>query len=158
MSDECSNPGTLLASIISCGSHRMSRLHVWVDQIMLPSGNLIAIGYSVILILTAGEPFIRKCEEAHESESSSLTIWMRCFVLNIFAALADCWGLPSITIFFHISTLDLNQGLLASFIFLLFARSAILCFYFAAVLLVELPPQGSVYRGRNVPIGMSPLA
>jgi hypothetical protein len=64
MSEECSKRRTMWDSIISCGSHRMSKLHVWVDQMRLQSGKLIAIGYTAILMLTASEPFMRKCKEA----------------------------------------------------------------------------------------------
>ena len=60
------------------------------------------------------------------------------------------------TIFFHISPLDLNLVLLVSFIALLFAFacSATLLLHFDAVLVVGLPSQGSVCWGMNITIGM----
>ena len=60
-------------------------------------------------------------------------------------------------IFFLIFPLDLNQGLLASLIFLPFACSDTICFHFDAVLLVDLPPQGNMCCGKKIPIGISAI-
>ena len=76
---------------------------------MLPNGTLITIGNSVILIVTADDTFMRKLEEAPESDSAYFTRCTSRFMLNIVAALADCSSLPSATIFVNIPPLVLNE-------------------------------------------------
>lgn len=71
--DACANPGTMCPSVISAGSHGISKLHVWVDWITLPFGSVIVIGFVAILMLTAGAPFIKKCPVAPESDIACLT-------------------------------------------------------------------------------------
>merc|ERR1712153_283303 len=88
-------------------------------------------------MLTAGDPFMRKCEDAPESDSAYFTRWTRRLVLNIIDALADCCSLLSATIFFQMSPLDLYFGLLTSFNSLPFACSFTLRFHLAAILLLE---------------------
>ena len=79
-------------------------------------------------------------------------------VLNIIDALADCCSLLSATIFFQMSSLGLYLGLLASFNSLRFARSFTLRFHLAAILLLEIPPQGNVCCGTKIPAGILILA
>ena len=67
------SPGTMCASVICAGSHGMSRLHVWVDWITLPFGNVIVIGWSAILLFMTGAPSTRKWPVAPESEMACLT-------------------------------------------------------------------------------------
>ena len=75
--------------------------------------------------------------------------------MNMRDAFADCCILPSVTICFHTSPLDLNRGLLAHFRLLLFSLSAILLFHFAVSLLADFPPQGSACCGTKTPTGMA---
>ena len=117
MRNTCYNSGTICASIILCGNHGIPKLHICIGHIMLPSCDLIAIGYSATLILTVGDPFMRKCEEASESDSTYSTRRTSCFVLNIVATLSDFYILSSATI---------------SSIFLL-------CFWFKGCLLLSIP-------------------
>ena len=158
MRDECANPGTMCALVISCGNNGMSRLHMCVDNMILPYGSLIAIGYLATLILTAGNPFMIKCEDAPESDSVYFTRFTSRLVLNIINALADCCSLLSATIFFQMSPLDLYLGLLASFVSLRFARSFTLCFHLTAILLLEIPPYGNACCGMKTPAGILVLA
>ena len=158
MRDKCANPGTMCVLVIACGDHGMSRLHVCVDHIILPSGSLIAIGNSAILMLTAGDPFMRKCEDAPKFDSAYFTRCTSRLVLNIIDVLADCCSLPLATIFFQTSPLVLYLGLFASLSSLRFARTFVLCFHLAAIVLVDLPPQGNVCCGMKIPAGISVLA
>ena len=155
MRDRCAKPGTICVSVILSGNHGMSRLHVCVDHMMLPSST---IGNSATLMLTVGNPFMRKWEEAPESVSVYFTRCTSYFVLNITVTLADCCSLLLATIFFRMSPLVLYLGLLASFSSLHFTRSFILHFCFATVLLVDLPPQGNACCGMNISFGISVLA
>lgn len=66
--DECANPGTMCASVMASGSHGISRLHVCVDLIMDPSGNLMESGEFVGLSFLTAAPFTRKCAVAPESK------------------------------------------------------------------------------------------
>ena len=87
MRDECSSPGTVCASIISCGSHDISRLHVWVDWMVLPFSNVMVIGLCVVRLLVAGAFSTKKWPVAPESEIAWATdLVMRC-LLTIVAAL-----------------------------------------------------------------------
>ena len=82
--------------------------YVCVDLMMLPSYSLTEIGNSAILMLIAGDPFMRKWEEAPESDNAYSTRRTSRFVMNSVATLADCCNLPSATIYFHIYPLVLN--------------------------------------------------
>ena len=96
---------------------------------------------------------MRKLEEVPEADSAYFTRCTSRFVLNIIAVLADCCSLSLAIIFFHMSPLVLYLGLLASFISLRFTCSFILRFHLAAILLVNLPPQGNAYCGMKIPVG-----
>merc|ERR1712194_652800 len=109
-------------------------------------------------MLTAGNPFMRKWEDAPESDSAYFTRWTSRLVLNIIDALADCCSLLSATIFFQISPLVLYFGLLASSNSLRFARSLTLRFHLSAILLVEIPPHGNMCCGMKMPAGISTSA
>eukprot|EP00956_Cyclotella_meneghiniana_P036079 scaffold121150_cov36-Cyclotella_meneghiniana.AAC.1 len=65
--DECDRPGTMWASVIFCGSHGISRLHVWVDLMNDPSGSLILSGSLVGRLFFTAAPFTMKCAVAPES-------------------------------------------------------------------------------------------
>ena len=80
----------MCASVISFGSQGISRLQVWEECMIEPSGNLIAIGWVATLTFTAGEPLIRKCEDAPESDSAYFTRCTSRLVLNIMDELAEC--------------------------------------------------------------------
>jgi len=60
MSDECCRPGTMCASVTLVGSHGMFRLHVCVDSMKLPSGNLILSGFTTGCLLMTGAPCTKK--------------------------------------------------------------------------------------------------
>ena len=66
MRDACARPGTICASVICSGSHGISRLHVWVDLMILPLGSVMAIGLVAGLMFTDGAPAIRKWPVAPE--------------------------------------------------------------------------------------------
>ena len=55
---------------------------------------------------------------------------------------------------FHISFLNVNRGLLASFLVALVALAATLLFHFSQVLLADLPPHGNMSCGIKIPVGM----
>jgi hypothetical protein len=57
---------------------------------MDPSGNLIEIGWVATLTFTAGEPLMRKCEDAPESDRACFTRCTSRLVLNIMDELAEC--------------------------------------------------------------------
>ena len=65
--EECCRSGTMCASVISSGSHGISKLQVCVEYIMLPSGNFIAIGKSADFMLTTADPSARKWDDAPSS-------------------------------------------------------------------------------------------
>ena len=73
MSDACASPGTMWASVILSGNHGMSRLHVWVDLIVLPLGSVMVIGFAAIFLLVTGAFSTRKCPVAPESEMACST-------------------------------------------------------------------------------------
>ena len=78
--DECASPGTTWHSVIVVGNQGMSKLPVWVDLIIFPSGSLIAIGNCAIFLLTIGAPSTIKCPVAPESEIAH-SIARRMFVV-----------------------------------------------------------------------------
>ena len=65
--DECDRPGRMCVSVISCGSHGISRLHVCVEWMNVPSGSLILSGFEVVCSFFTAAPFIMKCAVAPES-------------------------------------------------------------------------------------------
>ena len=83
MNDACARPGTMWASVTSEGSHGMSRLHVCVDHITVPSGHVIAIGFLAGLMFTTGAPFIRKFPVAPESNIAYSISFVIILLLNI---------------------------------------------------------------------------
>ena len=101
ISDACASPGTMCASVICAGSHGMSRLHVWVDWITLPFGNVIVIGWSAILLFMTGAPSTRKWPVAPESEMACLTARTRRCGLKMVADRGSCWRLFACTIVVH---------------------------------------------------------
>ena len=66
---ECCKPGTMRAPVILFGIHGISKLQVCVEYIMLPSGNLIAMGNLDTLTCTTADPSTRKYDNMPESES-----------------------------------------------------------------------------------------
>ena len=52
----------------------MSRLHVCVDLIVLPFGNVIEMGLRAILLFVTGALSTRKCPVAPESEMACSTV------------------------------------------------------------------------------------
>ena len=72
MGDEWERPGTICASVTVFGSHGMSKLHVCVDCIIFPLGDVIFNGDDVNFLLTTGAPCNRKCTVAPEFE---MTYW-----------------------------------------------------------------------------------
>ena len=53
MSEEWESPGTMWARVADCGRPGMSRLHVWVDCRMEPSGMVTVMGlWSICLLIT----------------------------------------------------------------------------------------------------------
>ena len=53
MSDEWESPGTMWARVADCGSPGMSKLHVWVDCRIEPSGMVMVMGLlSICLLMT----------------------------------------------------------------------------------------------------------
>ena len=73
INDECASPGTMWVSVISCGSHVMSKLHVWVDLMVLPFGNVMVIGFLAIRLLVTGAFQTRKWPVAPNSKLACLT-------------------------------------------------------------------------------------
>ena len=73
ISEEWARPGTICASVIWCGSHGMSRLHVCVDWMVRPFGIVIVIGEVVGWMLTAGAPATRKWPVVPESDKALWT-------------------------------------------------------------------------------------
>ena len=73
INDKCASPGTMWASVISCGSHGMSRLHVWVDLMCLPFGNVMVIGLLAIRLFVTGTFSMRKWPVAPESDMACVT-------------------------------------------------------------------------------------
>ena len=64
----CARPGTIWVAVMIAGIHGMSRLHVCVDCIVLPSGSVILIGVSVGVTLITGALGRQKCPVVPESE------------------------------------------------------------------------------------------
>ena len=73
MREECAKPGTMCASVISSGSHGISRLPVCVDWMCFPFGSVIVIGFSAIFFFTIGAPSTKKWPVAPESEMACFT-------------------------------------------------------------------------------------
>ncbi len=67
-SDVCVNFGTMWPAVISCGSHGMLRLQVCDDCILLPSGNVILMGWMAMRLFVTGASAWRKWPVAPESE------------------------------------------------------------------------------------------
>ena len=82
MSDECVNPGTMCASVISDGTHGISRLHVCVELIIFPFGSVICSGNSAFFMFTVGDPSTRKCAVAPESDIACTMLLIRWLFNN----------------------------------------------------------------------------
>ena len=63
----------MCASVNASESHRISRLHVCFDWMLLTLGSVILSGDSVGLLLTTGAPCNRKCPVAPESDMAYCT-------------------------------------------------------------------------------------
>ena len=79
----CARPGTIWAAVMLAGIHGISRLHVCVEFIMLPSGRVILIGVSVGSTLMTGALGRQKCPVVPESEmpcvgAMSMVAWLLC--------------------------------------------------------------------------------
>ena len=103
-------------------------------------------------MLTVSEPLIRKFKEAPESDSAYLRGWQVAFCWTWSPHCSndvDCnrWPFPSIWIRSYFI-------LLVSFVALLFTLSATLLFRLDAVLLANLPPQGSACWSMNISLGI----
>ena len=59
--------GTMCAFLLAFGSSGLSILHSCVDSSLPPSGWLMLIGFSVLLMLIAGAPDCRTCPVAPAS-------------------------------------------------------------------------------------------
>ena len=73
--------------VISCGSHGISRLHVWVDKMCLPSWRVILMGFLVGSMLMTGAMGRMKCPVVPESEMAwfdSMAMFAWCFVESCF--------------------------------------------------------------------------
>ena len=99
--DASASPGTMCASVICTGSHGMSRLHVWVDWITLPFGNVIVIGCAEICLFITGAPLTKKWPVAPEYEMACLTARTRRCELKMVADCCSCCRLFSWTIVVH---------------------------------------------------------
>ena len=73
-------------SVTWLGSHGMFKLAVCVDHITLPSGSLIAIGWSAILLLITGAFSSTKCPDAPESDMAMATCLATLPLLNMTSA------------------------------------------------------------------------
>lgn len=93
INDECANPGTMCASVITCGSHGMSRLHVWVDLIVFPFGSVIEMGFAATCLFTTGASSTKKWPVAPESDIACFTDLVTRFASNIACALGICMRL-----------------------------------------------------------------
>ena len=58
----------MYVSVTWYGNHGMSRLHVCVDCIVPPLGNVIVTGLIAFFLLTTGAPLTRKWPVAPESK------------------------------------------------------------------------------------------
>ena len=70
MRDAWASPGTMCTLVTWCGSQGISMLHVCVDCIMSPFGNVILIGLTASSLLTIGVPLTRKWHVAPKSDIS----------------------------------------------------------------------------------------
>ena len=66
--DVCVNFGTMWPAVVSCGNQGMSRLQVCEDSILLPSGNVILMGWMAMRLFVTGASAWRKWPVAPESE------------------------------------------------------------------------------------------
>ena len=87
INDECANPGTMCASVITCGSYGMLRLHVWVDLIVFSFGSVIEMGFVATFLFTTGASSTKKWPVAPESDIACFTDLVTRFVSNIHALL-----------------------------------------------------------------------
>ena len=67
-SEAWERPGTMWAVVMASGSHGISRLQVWLEDMMLPSGRVTLMGFFAICLLVTGAPATRKCPVAPESD------------------------------------------------------------------------------------------
>ena len=101
ISDACASPGTMWASVISSGNQGMSRLHVWVDLMVLPLGSVMVIGFVAIALLVTGAFSTRKWPVAPESEMACLTARTRRCGLKMVTEYGSCFRLFACTIVAH---------------------------------------------------------
>ena len=66
--DLVANSPKICACVALTGNSGMSRLHVCVDWIVLPLGNVMVIGLVAFCLFTTGAHLTRKCPVAPESE------------------------------------------------------------------------------------------
>ena len=89
INDACANPGTICASGTWFGSNGMYRLHVCVDVIILPFGNLILIGLSATCKFVTGTHSIRQWPVAPESDIAYSVAILPLYVFGVFYALFE---------------------------------------------------------------------
>jgi hypothetical protein len=127
INDECANPGTMWASVISWGNHGMLRLHVCVDVITLPFGILMLIGLVARRLLVTGAFSTRKWPVAPESDMACCTDLVTFALSKIVAALGSSCRLFACTIICH-TLLRVGMvgvgGLLISFVGGMYSSSA----------------------------------
>ena len=79
MSDECANPGTICASVISAGSQGMSRFHSWVDLIVCPLGHVMRMGFCVDRTFVMGASHDKVARRTSVTDGETLTyFYARC--------------------------------------------------------------------------------
>ena len=78
---------------------------------IVPSGSLIATGYSATFLFTTGAPSSRKWALAPESEMANFTMLVSFLVLNMVDALGRSISLLACTIFAHAPNLVVGTGI-----------------------------------------------
>ena len=89
------------ACVISLGIHGMSKLHVWVDLMVLPLGRVMVIGLLAGRMLVAGAFSTKKWPVAPESEMACFTDLVTRCTSKIVAAFGVACRLFAWTIAFH---------------------------------------------------------
>ena len=90
MRAECTNLGTICTSVTSYGSHRMFKLHVWVDWSVHPLVSAITMGFTDDCLLMTGTPSTRKWHVVPESKLAHCTLGVNSILEFSFRCIYSC--------------------------------------------------------------------
>ena len=109
ISDAWASPGTICATFIACGIHGKSKLHVCVEYIFSPSGELICIGLVAFCLFFTFVLGRKRCPVAPDSAIAVLggiecvlTFFLVIVRFSLFCTHGGMFSLFSFVLFLHL--------------------------------------------------------